>query len=223
MHVLLRKILHFEHQTVVGIVEAFGKLLLFRGMKAYLMTHVYKICGDVAEAFAEGDGVFNGLVRLVRRVAQGSDNEQLDAFEQRQRGVEQLGHICQIGNVAYAIAEDGQFAVHNTKGCNFKRAELQAVALLYLMQIQSWNARVAVPYKAVGQALAKVTAGIVVGIKGKVVLEGKGAKVINATNMVVVLMRDEDSIERLLHLDAEHLFAEVGATVDKEPCVTLFK
>ena len=40
-------------------------------------------------------------------------------------------------------------------------------------------------------------AGIVVGIDGKIAVKGKRPEVVDAANMVVMLMSDEDSIKRL--------------------------
>ena len=71
-----------EDQSVVGIVEAFWKLLFLHFIQADLVAHVYEVSRDVAQASAELNGVFDGLVCLVRRMSQGSDNEQLDALEQ---------------------------------------------------------------------------------------------------------------------------------------------
>jgi hypothetical protein len=64
-------------------MEAFWKLLLLDCMQSNLMAHVCEVGCDVAEASAEVNGMFYGLVRLVWRVTQGSDDEQLDALEQR--------------------------------------------------------------------------------------------------------------------------------------------
>ena len=66
----------------IGIVEAFWKLLFLHFIQADLMAHVYEVGRDVAQASAELNGVFDGLVCLVRRMSQGSDNEQLDALKQ---------------------------------------------------------------------------------------------------------------------------------------------
>ena len=75
---------HLKHETVIGIVEALGKPFLFDSMKPNLMAHVDEVGWDIAKALAEGDGVFYGLVCLVRRMAQGTDDEQLYPFEQGQ-------------------------------------------------------------------------------------------------------------------------------------------
>lgn len=65
-----------ENEAVVGIVDAIGELSFFYGMESYLVAHVDEVCGKVgSEASAEGDGVLYGLVCLVGRVAQGSDDE----------------------------------------------------------------------------------------------------------------------------------------------------
>ena len=68
--------------------------------------------------------------------------------------------------------------------------------------------------------MAQVTAGIVVGIKWEVALEGEWAKVVDAPDVVVVFVGDEDGIQRLRHLDAEHLLAEVRSAVNEKPCVS---
>ena len=103
-----------EHESVVGKVEAFGKSFLLDRMKPNVVTHVDEICRHGAKAAAEGDGLLYGLVRLVRRVSQRSDDEQADALEQRQRRIKKPGHVCQVGHIANAISEDGQLAVHDT-------------------------------------------------------------------------------------------------------------
>ena len=65
-----------DDESVVGIVEAAGELFFFYGMQSDLVAHVYEVSGYVrAEAAAEGDGVLYGLVRLVWRMSQGSDDE----------------------------------------------------------------------------------------------------------------------------------------------------
>lgn len=65
-----------EHESVVGIVEAAGELVFFYGMQSDLVAHVYEVCGYVrTETAAEGDGMLYGLVRLVWRMSQGSDDE----------------------------------------------------------------------------------------------------------------------------------------------------
>ena len=177
-----------KHQSVVGIVETRGEFLLLDGIKADLVAHVNEVGRYVSEASAELDGVLHGLMRFVRCVTQGSDNEQLDASEQRQRGVEQFRHVRQVGHVADSVSEDGQFAVHDANRSHLERPETQLVAFLQFVQFQLRNARIGVPNQAIGQPLPQVLAGVIVGIEGQVVLEGKGAKVVNASDMVVVLV-----------------------------------
>ena len=185
-----------KHEAVVSEVEAFGEARFLDGVQAEVVTHVDEICRHGAEAAAEGDGLFYGLVRLVRRVAQCSDDEQADAIEQRQRRVEKPCHVGEVGHIADAIPEDGQLAVHDAQGCDRERTELQAVTLLYLMQFQFRHARIAVPYQAVGETLPQVFAGIVVSIERKVAVESERPEIIDAANVVVVLVGDEDGIQR---------------------------
>ena len=72
--------LYLEHKAVVGVVEAQGETFFLDGVEADLVAHVDEVGGNVAEASAEGYGVFHGLMRLVRCMAQGSDDEQLNVF-----------------------------------------------------------------------------------------------------------------------------------------------
>ena len=65
--------------------------------------------------------------------------------------------------------------------------------------------------------------GIVVGIKGQIALESKGTEVVDAANVVVVFVGDENGIQRFVHADAEHLFAEVRTAIQQKPCVALLE
>ena len=94
--------------------------------------------------------MFYGLVRLVGRVAQSSDDEQLDVSEQGERRIEEFGHVREVSYVADAVTEDGQFAVHDAQGSHFERTELQAVAFLNLLQVQLRNAWISMVHEAVG-------------------------------------------------------------------------
>jgi hypothetical protein len=69
------------------------------------------------------------------------------------------------------------------------------------------------PDEAIGKPLPQMLAGIVVGIEGKCAFEGEGTQVIDTAYMVVVLVSDEDSIQRIPHLNTQHLFAEVRSAI----------
>ena len=66
-------------------------------------------------------------------------------------------------------------------------------------------------------------AGIVVGIEWQVAVEGKGTEVVYATDVVIVLVSNENGIQWLRHPDAEHLFAEVRTAIQQKPCVAFLE
>ena len=68
-----------------------------------------------------------------------------------------------------------------------------------------------------------MSTGIVVGIKWKVAVEGKGPEVVDAPDMVIMLVGDEHSIKRFRHLDTEHLLTEVRTAIEQKSCVALLE
>ena len=165
----------------------------------------------------KGDCLVNGLMAVVRFLAQGIDNERLAAQHIRNFLFGDRLHISNIRQLPYAESTDRQIVVHHLEWNNVDVANTKRHMLLHLVQLNGRHARIAVFGKAVRQHLKQALTGYGVGIDINLTKLAVGADIVHTTHVVIVSVRNEnavDTTERQRH----YLLAEIGTAVDEQTC-----
>jgi len=168
-----------------------------------------------SNAAGKGDGLVEGLMGVVRLLAQGVDNEGVAALDIGYLlGVDGL-HVGDVDQGTDAIAEDGQVVVHHLKGHDVEVADTEGLVAVNLVQLDGWHTGIAVLGKAIGQHLEHPPAGYGVGIDIDFAKLAVGTDVVHASHVVVVGMGDEDAVDAAEGLGHD-LLAEIGSAVDEQ-------
>lgn len=203
-------------QAVVGEEDALWHTEGFLGMGGDVVTHVDDIVGLVANLTGKCDGLVYGLMGSVGAVAQSVDHKQANAGKQFQSAGGNGSHVGDIGHVANAVSKDGQLAVHHLQGGNLGMVHHDRFIGLKVVQLELGHAGILVFHQAIRQALAQMGCGIGIGIYGQGTGVAERSKVVNAAHMVVMLVGDEKGIKRSPEIEAQHLLAEIGRTVNED-------
>ena len=212
--------LHLHTKSVVGEGyarrEGGGEV----GVEAYVVGGVDKerLAGmDLAD---EVQGFVKSLVGGMWLLAQGVDDERLDADELRQ-GL--FGQAAEVGDVGQAIfplpGEDGETGVVDYKRAPNHAAHFDGLAGGYVVEADVGHSRIFVFYKTIGYALALVTRTEFVGIDVDGSLRAVGAQVVESAHVVIVLMGEQYAADGLFaHRlgQVEHLLPEIRSAVEEQ-------
>lgn len=126
-------------------------------------------------------------------------------------------HVCDKGEVANAEADNWQFSVHHAYRNNLDAINVDGNMRLHLYQVDGRNARIALVLRreAIWDAFHEMIGTELFGIDIDVAKDAVGTEIVKSSNMVIMLMSDEDSVE-LLEVNLQHLFAEIRAAVNKD-------
>ena len=108
--------------------------------------------------------------------------------------------------------------VHHLDGHDVEVAYLKGLVLVDFVQLDGWDAGIAVLCKAVGQHLEHALAGYWVGIDVDFAKLTVGSDIVHTTHVVVMGVRDEDAVDATEGLRHD-LLAEVGPAVDEQSCL----
>lgn len=197
-------------------MDALWHTVRFLGMGGDVVAHVDDIGGLVAYLTGKCYGLVYGLMGSVGAVAQSVDHKQANAEEQFQSAGRYGSHVGDIGHVANAVSKDGQLAVHHLQGSYLGIVHQDRVIGLKIVQLELGHAGILVFHQAIRQTLAQMGCGIGIGIYGQGTAVAKRTQVVNAAHMVVMLVGDEKGIKRSPEIEAQHLFAEIGRTVNED-------
>ena len=148
-------------ETVINNIH----LLIAVGMKAKMMTHVYKISREVGSYTPrEGDGLTNGLVGWVRFMAKGIDNKHLNAAKLFKTFWRHLCHICDVRQIVQPVTQDRKTSMHNGQ-CGYSHlSHIPRFTWPDDMSRDLRHARIAVLHQAIWKALPQMSDGVIVGI-----------------------------------------------------------
>jgi hypothetical protein len=125
----------------------------------------------------------------------GVHHKSLSAFQQSERLIIHAFHIGNVCQVSDPETQNGQIAVHHTYGQYLQITHLELIARLNLTKFHMRHAGVDILVETVRHTLYDMTYNIPLGIDGN---GGGGAvrtKVIKASNMIVMLMRNNHGIK----------------------------
>ena len=176
------------------------------------VAHVDQEGAGTAQLFGEFYGFGNGLVRVVRGVAQAVHDERPDALQQGKLVRRQCLHVRDVGQRSYAEPENGQAAVHDAQRQNSGIADTELLARPDAVQADLGNARIFVFRKTVGDALLQMCGAEVFGIDIHIAEDAQGAEIVQSAYVVIVLVRDEYGVDGP-EVKGEHLLAEVRSAV----------
>lgn len=126
-------------------------------------------------------------------------------------------HVCDKGEVANAEADNWQFSVHHAYRNNLDAINVDGNMRFHLNQIYGRDARIALILRreAIWYAFHEMIGAELLCIDIDVAKNTVGTKIVKSSNMVIMLMSDEDSVE-FLEVYRQHLFAEIRAAVNKD-------
>ena len=203
-------------QAIVCQVDALGHTERFLGMGCDVVAHVDDVGGLVANLAGKCYGLVYGLMGTVGAVTESVHHKQAHTGEQFQGAGGNGSHVSDIGHVANAVSKDGQLAVHHLQGGNLGMVHHDRFIGLKVVQLELGHAGILVFHQAIRQALAQMGCGIGIGIYGQGTGVAERSKVVYAAHMVVMLVGDEKGIKRSPEIEAQHLFAEIGRTVNED-------
>ena len=105
---------------------------------------------------------------------------------------------------------------------SFGIADIKGNTRSDLFQSDSGNTRIRVLGKAIGDAFAKVLRHVGFGIHGDITESAERTEVVQAPHMVVMLMGDQDRINRLEIVQTVHLLPEIGTTIHQDTNAVYF-
>ena len=197
-------------------MDALGHTEGFLGMGGDVVAHVDDIGGLVANLAGKCYGLVYGLMGTVGAVTESVHHKQANAGEQFQSAGGNGSHVGDIGHVANAVSKDGQLAVHHLQGSYIGIVHQDCVIGLEIVQLELWHSGILVFHQTIRQTLAQMGCGIGIGIYGQGTGVAERSKVVYAAHMVVMLVGDEKGIKRTPEIEAQHLFAEIGRTVNED-------
>ena len=181
-------------------------------MASYVVTGVDEPRLAGSYPTGKADGIIDGLVRVVGLVTKGIDDEHLGALKIGKLGIGNGFHVCDIGQLVEAVAEDGQVVVHHLERHDGYVANGKGLVAVYLVQLDSGNTWIAMLRKAIWQHLEHSLASQRVGIDVDLSKLTIGPYIVHASHVVVVSMGDEYAVNLAEGL-RKNLLSEVWATV----------
>ncbi len=162
--------------------------------------------------------VVNQHVRMVVRTeAEGVDDERLYACKGFDTFVVDALHVCDICQTAEAEGGDGQLVVHHADGHDRDVADAERLIVGYGVKMQARHAGIEMLGKDVWHRRVETVNSLTVGIDRDVAEGAEGAEVVKTPYMVVVDVRQQDTVDAPERL-AQHLLADVGAAVYENAC-----
>ena len=123
--------------------------------------------------------------------------------------------VGDVSQWADAEAQDGHLAMHDGDGLHLDALNHEGVGVVDGCAVEQGYARIRVLGEAVRQPLAQAVDDILTGIDREMVVEAIGTEVVDAADMVVVDVCQQEGIDMVVG-GTEHLLAEVGAAVDED-------
>ena len=97
-------------------MHTLGQTGILGGVQTDLVAEVRQVCLSGLQPGNHVKGLFHTVMREVRAVTQGVENERVQVLQVLGRLRRQLGGVRDLGEVAYAEAKVGQLAVHHAQG-----------------------------------------------------------------------------------------------------------
>jgi hypothetical protein len=182
------------------------------------MGHVCEVSPFGSYLFGEGYCVCHQLMRVMLLFkAQGVDNESANALQiGHLRGGDGL-HVGDVGKGADAEAEDGHFAVHHFYWRYLYVADAEGVVFADGVEFEWRRAGVEVLAETIGHNVVDALPRGLVGIESDVAENGKGAQVVDASDVVVMQMGEEYAVNGS-EGERHELLTDVGSAVDEQSC-----
>lgn len=186
-------------------------------MKSNVMVDMDEIGAPCPYPASEAHGVVHELMGMMGLAEpQGIDHQGVGPFQIGQFRVGDGLHVGNVGQRTDTVAQDGKLAMHHLERHDIEVTYLKTLMGSDVVQMDGGDAGVLVNGETIGNALMERAATDVVSVDIDVAETAIGAQVVHPSDMVVVGMGDEHSVnlpERLL----QKLLAEVGTAVDKQP------
>ena len=187
------------------------------------MGHVGEEGAARFELLDEGDGFGEVGVAGVRLAAEGVENEDVEALEERDGLRWEVAHVREVGGGAETIAGDGLAAMDDGDALKVGSEEVGngTGGAGDFVDGDAGAGRVAVlGAEGVAEDAAQGGGGGSIGVEGDLGAEAERAEVIHAEDVVGVVVGVEDGVDTAEAL-AEGLRVEVGAGVDEDGVVVV--
>ena len=188
--------------------------MLNLGMKTDPVTHVYKIGLLGSDPLGKSQCLAQALVREMRQLTQGIKHQHPDTFQLREFRLRQAFDICHISQVANTETQYRQFSVHHPDR-NHPYARHLERRQIDLTHKEIRDARIAMLPENIGQACTDRLNHIALGIDLHTMLPAHGSHVVQATDMVVMLVRQQDRVQ-MADPVPDHLPAKIGAAINQQ-------
>ena len=211
---------YFDNELIVGEVDVWRECWVGGGVEADAVAHVGKVGLAGCDAADDVEGGVKMHVGVMRRVAQGIDDEHGDAVQTLNLVVCDFFAIGDVSQWADAESQDGHLAMHDGDGLHLDALNHEGVGVVDSSAVEQRYSGVWILSKTVWQSLTKAIDYILTGIDGEMAVETIGTQVVDAADVVVVDVRQQERIDMVVG-GTEHLLAKVGTAIDEDAFATI--
>ena len=189
-------------------------------VEADAVAHVGEIGLAGGDAVDDVEGGIEVHVGVVWLVAEGVDNEQGDALQALYLVIADffaVGDICQWAN---AESQDGHLAMHDGDGLDLDALNHEGVGVVDSSAVEQGYSGVWILGETIWQSLTKAIDYILTGIDGEMAVETIGTQVVDAADVVVMDVCQQQGINMVVG-GTEHLLTEVGPAIDEDAFATI--
>ena len=184
-------------------------------MQPCMVAHVDEICLTRPHPMGYGYGIGNRLMRAMGLGSEAVDDERVYPLQCLQSSLGSCQHIGDKAQPTDTVAQYGELAVHNLQRHHLDTAYGDWRQGLYSVKVEPRHTGIEHLTEEIGQALAKMGAGEVIGKDVDIAKPAEWAQVVNSARMVVVLMGEQHTVD-MVEWNAQHLLTEVGTAINQD-------
>ena len=184
-----------DDEAVVGEFYSFGQAQRCFNGGSDAVAHVGYVGNSGLDFGYDVEGLLQRKVGVVFFEAEGVDDQGVDAADEFEGGVGYGLGVGYVGEVAHFEADYGEAVVHYGEGHNVEVGNIEGLGGDF-GYVEGGHTGVGGFGEAVGHAVAQVAGHVGAAVNGEAVAHGAvGAEVVNAANVVVVAVGNEQGFE----------------------------